>query len=688
MPDLNGLFKPASIALIGASNNPAKIGGIVLKNLIDSDYLGKIFPINPGETTLSDLKCYPGITDLPEIPDLAIIAIPNTKVLDTLEQIGQKGIKNVLVYTAGFKEAGEEGIALENKLTEISHKYQLNLLGPNCLGFVNNAINLNATFGQVPKTKGNLKIISQSGAIATAFFDWCQVNNLGVDQFITVGNKAIINELDILNYWKESGSSAPIGLYLESITNGPEFIKLTRTISEQHPIFIIKPGKSLEAASAMKSHTGSLAGADDVLQAALRQANLIHCESLSEFFYLSKTLAWENPPKGPKIAIISNAGGPGVIATDAVAQSKLIMANLSPATEKILSNLLPRMAGIHNPIDVLGDALSDRFITALETVLPEDEVDAVLVILTPQLMTQMGKTAQAIGEISKKYQKPIVCSFIGGKQIENGEEILNKYHVPNFDYPEEAIKVLEKIYLWQSQKDSAPSIETSPITLRLDYIQQIINLAKNDTKKLLTPTQADQLLEIAQVNAPANITTDNITIAEEFSLQAGWPVVLKTVQSDLLHKTESHGVITNIQTIAGLRTAWSQMQTLGPLIQIQKQVSEGVELIIGFKRDSVFGDTLIFGLGGKFVNLINDKNIFILPGSKDQFSNLIRSSQAFKLLSGYRGDQPYDISKIALIVSKLAYTFQNTPEITEMEINPLIVTHEAIWAVDTKIILK
>jgi acetyltransferase len=396
-----------------------------------------------------------------------IIAIPVDKALLVLEEVGQQKIKNVLIYSAGFKEMGQEGTANENRLLEISQRYDLNIMGPNCLGFLNNEIKLNATFGQAPSQNGNLKILSQSGAIATSFFDWAANHSLGINQFISLGNKSWTSFL-------EFGRTTTTGRtkrrriiksvsgwhVFESIADGQELLKIAKNSS--NPIFLLKPGKSPEAASAMKSHTGSLAGADDILDTALKEANIIRANTLEEFFNLAKALSWENAPIGPNVAIISNAGGPGVISADAIANSNLKLANLSPETVQILSEKLPRSASLHNPIDVLGDALSDRFGGAIDAVLKEDDVHALIVLLTPQIMTQIKETAQIIGEKSKEYQKPIYCSFIGGSQVGEGEKVLNQFKIPNFNFPENAIRTLSQVYNWSTDKP----LESIPFTPR------------------------------------------------------------------------------------------------------------------------------------------------------------------------------------------------------------------------------
>ncbi|MCL5784088.1 MAG: CoA-binding protein [Patescibacteria group bacterium] len=459
--DLTGLFFPKSVCVIGASRNQGKVGAIVLKNIIDSGFKGKIYPVNPNTSELDDLNCYKDVASLPEIPDLAVIAIPATQVLEVLKEIGEKGIKNAVVFSAGFKETGEEGERLEKELINIAESKNINVLGPNCLGFVNNLVPINVTFGEVAGQSGNLRFISQSGAIASSLFDWCKTNKLGFSEFITLGNKAVINENDILGYFQKHARKAspceanlpgtlPIGLYLESISKGSQFLKLTSEIAKQDPIFILKPGKTEAASKAMQSHTGAIAVEDAVLDAALFQAGVIRCQTLEDFFDLSRSFSWNQSPKGDKVAIISNAGGPAVISADAVISEGLKLAEFDTETHEKLLEILPRYAGILNPVDVLGDALADRYANASEIILQNKEVDALVVILTPQIMTQIEQTADSLGRLSEKYQKPIFCSFIGGSLVLEGEQELNKLKIPSFRFPERAIWATGK--MWQFRK--------------------------------------------------------------------------------------------------------------------------------------------------------------------------------------------------------------------------------------------
>ncbi len=701
MVNLSELLSPNTIAIIGASNNPQKIGGIVVKNIIDSGYKGKIYPVNLKEATVQNLTAYPNISSLPEIPDLAIFAIPSEILLPVLEEAGEKKIKNILIYTAGFKEAGEEGKLLESKLLSISEKYGFSLLGPNCLGFVNNSHDLNATFGKVSRQNGNLRILSQSGAIATSFFDWAEKNQIGLNQFITLGNKSVLNENQFLDFWqqnpiddqyKNSGLSnnEPIGLYLESITEGKEFLEICKKITVKNPIFIIKPGKSEGAATAMMSHTGSLAGSDSVLETALKESGVIRCDTLEEFFSVGKCLSWENAPKGRNVAIISNAGGPAVISADAVETYGLKLSKLSEVSTNRLKELLPRMAGLHNPVDVLGDALADRYKIALDEVLKEEDVDSALVILTPQIMTQIEDTAKIIGELSAKYQKPIVCSFIGGGQIEIGEKALNNFCIPNFAFPEQAIKTISKIVEWSEYKLKETSESHKSSFIPRFSISAASKFVKSINKEpgLVNPQNTSYLLEIAQISEPVSIVTNDLKTAQNFALEAGFPVVLKVATKNLVHKSDSGGVVTNLNSSEEIAKAWQTMNSGNVDILVQKQIEGGQELILGFKRDDIFGNTFFFGAGGKYVNLLNDKNLSLFPLTDEKLKTQITNSKIFPLLNGYRGTAKLDINKIISLSQKLGFLFENIEEIKEMEINPVIINEQGIYCADTKIILK
>ncbi len=707
--DLTALFCPKTLAIVGASRSPEKVGAVVLKGIQEAGYAGTIYPVNPKAVEVGGLKCYPSVTDLPETPDLAIVAIPAPLVLEALAEIGEKGVPNVIVMSAGFKETGDEGAKLEKQLVELADKYQINMLGPNCMGYVNTLCSLNATFAHTPTEVGNLRLVSQSGAVAASIFDWCDSINLGFSTFITLGNKAQITETDILEFYKNQtfeldnkGLShvRPIGLYLESVAHGTEFLKLVEAVSKTDPVLVIKPGKTSAGEHAMASHTGSMAGEDVVFETALRQAGGIRCNTLEDFFDLTKAFAWEDAPKGPKVAVVTNSGGPGVISADAVVSSGL---ELTPITNELKSKLLevlPPASGLANPVDVLGDALADRYYQAAEILFENAEVDVMLFLLTPLLMTEIEQTAEAINKLSKKYHKPIFCSFIGGTEVVAGNKILDTYKIPAYNFPERAIFAISKMYEWQRNKqqhDDIVSLVDMAADIDFEISKQIVFGAIRNQQVALDNFQVNDILTSVGITVPATRPVRTLEEAQIFSAENGWPVVLKLSASGLLHKKDIGGVITSIDSFQALEESWArinealnklapQMQELSA-IQIQQQVPDGVEVIVGVKKDATFGNVLLFGAGGTLAELIQDRNLYVLPMEDNAVDNFVASSKIYKVLKGYRGHEAYALDKLYDLLIRFAKTAEAHTQIAEMEINPVIVTPDAVWAVDGKVVL-
>ncbi len=713
--DLSSFLTPRSVTVIGASRSPEKVGAIVLKNLLDFHFPGHIYPVNPQTDSLQNLPCFKSVANLPEVPDLAIVALPAAAVIDTLTQIGTKGISNVVVFSAGFKEIGPDGARLEQQLTDIAARYHLRLLGPNCLGFINESASLNATFALSAHQSGNLRFISQSGAIAAALFDWCQSVGLGFSQFITLGNKPVLNENDFLTAFAAASlpppapglsSVSPIGLYLESISDGPEFVRLTTQISRTQPIFIIKPGKTPAAAAAMQSHTGAIAGADDILDTALAQAHVERCATLEDFFDLSRALAWENAPAGPRVAVISNAGGPAVLTADAIASSGLKLAELDAATKEKLQSVLPRSASIRNPIDVLGDALADRYAAAADTVLATGQADALLVILTPQVMTQVDRTAQLISDLSRKYPQPIFCSFIGGRLVHEGERILNQNLIPSFRFPERAVAAISAMWHWQSTRTAPAAISgsgpaspaeaegASPDSTR---IHQIVTAAEDSHHPALDNLETNEIMSLLGLPTPPTAAVPTLESAHQFATQTGWPVVLKLSSPGLLHKAHMGGVITGINNASQLELAWDRLNHAAAQLppaahdhlryQIQKEATSGIEVIVGLRVDPTFGPVLLFGAGGQLAELVADKNLKILPVSRDQVKDLVSKSKVFRLLQPQPGEPEYALDQLYDLIVNLTRLIPLLPQASDIEVNPVIVTHNHVWAVDAKILL-
>jgi len=713
--ELVNLFYPKSVAIIGASRSPEKLGTIILKNIQESGFSGKIYPVNPHADNINNLKAYPDVTELPETPELAIISIPACQVVEVLKQVGEKGTKNAVILSAGFKEVGEEGAKLEKSLVEAAKKHDINLLGPNCLGFVNNLAPINATFGEPVKLVGNLRFVTQSGAIAAGLFDWCNFVGLGLSEFVTLGNKAGLNENDILKYFHEQdqntlanhngeglSSLSPIGLYLESLVDGGEFLRLAKEITKTNPIFVIKPGKTKAAAKAMQSHTGAIAGEDDVLDAVLKHAGVVRCQTLEDFFDIARAFAWEDLPQGPKVAVVSNAGGPAVISADAVILEGLELAEFDQVTKDKLTEALPRSASIVNPVDVLGDALADRFSQAIEAVLQTDDVHALVVIMTPQIMTQIAQTAETIGNLSKKYKKPIFCSFIGGKLVAEGEQKLNEYKIPSFRYPERAIAAAGTMWKFRKYQMEAHEDGVVEETVQLESddnaCRAVIQEAVNKKYKTLDNLMADKVLCSVGIKSPPTKAAANLSEAKEFAKEHGWPVVLKLSSPGLLHKKEVGGVVLDILNEGQLDEAWHMLERKVEqldneiiehlVFQIQKDIQNGVEVIVGFKHDPTFGPVLLFGAGGSYAELIDDKNLHLLPVTRQKVVELVQKSKIYEILKGHKGEPPYALEKLYDLILRVAKLETMIPEAEDIEINPVIVTLNDVWAVDGKIIMK
>lgn len=708
--NLQSLFSPKSIAVVGASSSPEKVGAILLKNILASKFPGKVYPVNPNSENINGLKCYPNVASLPEAVDLVLIAIPSAGVNQVLDEVGKKGIKNVVVFSAGYKETGEEGKLLEDALIQISQKYGLNLLGPNCLGFVNKLCPINATFGQAVHQDGNLRFISQSGALAASLFDYCNSTGLGFSEFITLGNKAVINENDVLNYFLSKDASDqtgdqlhPIGLYLESISGGKEFLEIATKLSQKNPLFIIKPGKTSAAVKAMQSHTGSIAGADNVLDVALTQAGIVRCNTLEEYFDLSRAFAWEKAPQGPKVAIVSNAGGPAVISADAVLTEGLELAELDDQTREKLHQVLPRFASVIDPVDVLGDALADRITQACEIILQTNQAQSLVVILTPQVMTQITKTAESIGNLAKKYNKPIFCSFIGGSLIAKGEQRLNEYKIPSFRFPERAISTIALMWKWKKWQQQFSAMHTGDSTNNLIALESQQNIKKvlektiNNNQNSLDNFDANEVLKLSGITTPQTQKINNLEEAKKFVQENHWPVALKLSSPGLLHKADVGGVIKDISNEAELETAMADLDNIivklpsnfqGNIVkQIQKYISQGIEVIIGIKKDPTFGPVLLFGAGGSLAELILDRNLHLLPIDLKLAQELVGKSKIYKILKGYRGEAQLALDKLYDVIVRLGKVYELLPEASEIEINPLIITQNDVWAVDGKIVL-
>lgn len=690
-------FSPKSIAIIGASENPQKIGAKILSNIIDGGYDGSIYPINPHSQTIHGLKTYPKITDIPEPVDHVIIAVPAQIVPQVLQDCATKGTPGASIISAGFKETGEEGRKLEDQVAAIAKTADIYLLGPNCLGFMNTDIKLNATFSATQARPGNIILFSQSGAFGTAILDWANKVNLGFKYFMSIGNKTILDETSFLQLWLdefyENTDDLVFAGYLEDIHEGRFFMHLASKLSKKHPIIIHKPGKSKEALLAMSSHTGAMATKDRIIGAALKQSGCIRVDDIQSLFDTLQVLSRQSIPRGNRIAIVTNAGGPGVSTTDNIKDSQLELAHISEATTFRLQQSLPPAASPNNPIDILGDATAERYDKALEAVLVDENVDGVVVLLTPQAVTEVEKTASVIAEKYRKYQsKPVIPCFIGGEIIGPGIDILNYSQMPVFTNPLQAVQALSHAYEYRKslQYNVFGYIKPSPVSPLTPVNPTTTNICGEEAEAIVRgygiPVAWSLYLSPEQ------------EITEALVKQLRFPLAAKLSTPLILHRTEVSGVRLNLRDLQEVRTALNEIKASWERhypgnssykIQLQTFFEEGEEIILGFEQDPSFGPVILFGSGGILTELFEDFSQRIAPVDEQEAWHIIEETKAFKLIMGFRGRPKRDISSIARTIVKLSTLALEHPEIKEFDINPFIVLNDGFggFAVDTKIVL-
>ncbi len=609
---LKTFFKPKSIAVIGASNHQGKVGNDIMLNL--ENYPGKVLPINPKDEEVAGKKSYPSILKVPEVPELAIIVIPAEAVLEIVQQCAKKGTKNIVIVSSGFKEIGGDGVAREKKLIDLKNKYSLEILGPNCLGYIATGQKVNASFAETFPKLGNVAFFSQSGALGTAVLDTAEAQKLGLSYFISLGNKSDIDELDLLKYLGHDRQTKVILAYLESITDGGQFIKQAREVSLKKPVIVLKSGKTVAGSQAVSSHTGSLAGSAVVYSAAFKQAGVIEAEDALDFFDLAEGLAYQNYPAGNRVAILTNAGGPGILLTDWLPTFGLELAKLSESTKEKLKAVLPPAANTHNPVDVLGDALADRYRAAFEILIKDKNIDSIIVALTPQRMTQIKETTDVIGKLKDKTDKTVVLCFMGELETIKNYQAFADNHLPQFNYPLEAIKVLSKMYWYgkwrQEQPEVAPAVKPASASK-----------IPNWPAGFVEPDLARKFLAKEKFPLHRALFAKDAASAVKAAKAIGYPVAAQVVSKQVIHKSDVGGVKINIGSDADLTSAINEMNTkivqkISDVIIDGFMIAEmvkGQEMIIGLKRDPQFGAVVMLGLGGIYTEIFKDVVFQIAP---------------------------------------------------------------------------
>ena len=703
----NQFFNPKSIAVIGASSKKNKLGYSLLRNLIDYRYKGKIYPINPKYKKILGIKAFSNVLAVPEKIDLAVIVVPAKIILSVLEECGRKKIKSVIIISSGFKEIGKEGKKLENKVLKIASKHKMRLLGPNCLGILDSINNLNASFSKQTFQKGKIGFVSQSGAICCAMLDWAEKMNIGFSRFVSLGNMADVNEIDLLRFFKKDSNTKIIIGYIEQITNGKKLIKEAFQITKTKPLIIIKAGETKEGNRAILSHTGALAKPNEMINFVFKQSGIIQVSSLSDLFNLIKFYAGKRQHylmspflNGPEIAVLTNAGGPGTITIDLHKKNNLEVASFEKNTIRILKENLPASASIKNPIDIIGDAKADRYKTALGALIKDKKTDGIIIILTPQSVTEIKKTAEIIVRLSKKSKKPILVSFIGGKNIEEGNKILNKANIPVYNYPGEAVKVLAKVWHYEKWKKENKKLKHFFYFKIPDYsfdkIRKIIKRTKEKKLRQLSVLDAEKILKIYQIPIIKSYLARNSDEAIKISQKINQPVVLKIASSDIIHKTDAGGIKGDLKNSKEIKSAFKEIirnvkrnfpkAKINGMI-IQPMVKEARETILGIKQNELFGPVVMFGAGGIFAEIFKDVSFRLPPLTKEEARQMIEETKIVKILKGARGQKPTDIRIIAEILLKLSILAKDFPEIKEVDINPLMVSEKKIVAVDVRMMV-
>ena len=699
--NLDKIFKPKIITVIGASNKIGSAGYRIFRNLIGSGYNGVVYPVNPNHESIQGVEAYPNVEKLPKTPDLAVIVTPAKTVLDIVEQCGKKGIKGILIISAGFKEIGDAGKALEQKLSAIRKKHGMRIVGPNCVGFILPYLEMNATFAGSMPEKGNIALFSQSGAVCGAILDWAAAAKVGFSSFISVGSMLDVDFGDLIDYFGMDAHTRSIVIYAENITNARKFMSAARSFARVKPIIVIKSGRFKEGAKAASSHTGAMAGEDYIYDAAFKRAGIVRVKKIGDLFNCASILAKQPRPTGPNLAIITNAGGPGVLATDSIIENGGKLATLSKETIEELNTFLPKHWSKGNPIDIIGDSDEDVYRKTMEVCLKDKNIDGLLVITVPQVMANPKRLAEHIIDLSKHITKPLLTSFVGEESVQYARQLLNRNNVPAYPTPEEAVEAymylyhyarhLELLYETPEERNIEPSKRGK------EKIKTIIKNALKEKRVLLNEAEAKEIIEQygIQTSTPRVAASEDeaVTIAKK----VGYPVVMKIHSPQITHKSDVGGVALNIDCEKTVRSAYKKMMKTVKQnvpdatiegVTIQKMIEHtGAEFILGSKKDPVFGSVILFGLGGIFTELFKDRAVGFPPLNQVLAQRILENTKAYQLLKGYRNIPPANMEKIEETMINFSQLLEDHPEISEIDINPLIPVGNDIVAVDARIVI-
>lgn len=694
---LKKIFHPTSIAAIGASDKEGTVGNALIKNLLSGTYTGKVYAVNHKHKTIQGKKSYPSIGSIKESVDLAIIATPAKTVPALVKECGEAGVKGLVIISAGFKESGAEGQAMYDDILQLARHYHMRIIGPNCLGFIHPSIGLNASFTNGMALPGNIAFISQSGALCTAILDWSIAENVGFSHFVSIGSMLDVGFHDLIDYFGTDAHTSSILIYMESLQNPRRFMSAARAFARYKPIIVLKAGKSEEGAKASLSHTGSLAGNDAIYDAAFRRAGIIEVSTIQQLFNCAKALAIQPLPKSNRLGIVTNAGGPGILATDYLIDNGGQLAQLRDETKAQLDAQLPAHWSHGNPVDVLGDASADTFANAVQLCASDPGVDAVLAIFTTQAVTSPTAAAQAL--VEKQLTKPVLACWMGEEAVSEGREVLEKGRIPNYRYPESAVVVFLKMYGYsrnlQLLHETPPDIPEKFNPDR-DAASELIQQVLSDGRIQMTESEAKALLNCYEIPTPQGKIVRSEAEARAYAQEIGFPVVMKVASPDIGHKSDFGGVVVGIKTSEEAAAAFTSIRInakkhhpeakiLG--VRLEQMVSKTYELLVGAKKDPVFGPAILFGSGGVLVEWLKDTCIGLPPLNMALAKRVIEGTRVYRLLQGYRGRAAVDMEALQFLLVKFSYLLMDFPEIREIDINPFSVDEKGGLALDAHIVL-
>ena len=702
---LDAIFRPKTVAVIGAKDTAPSVGRTIMMNLISGKFPGKIIPVNPKRTEVCGLPCIPSVVDAHEPIDLAIIVVPAPHVLEVMQSCVAVGVKSAIVIAAGFKESGPEGQRLEVAVADAARAGGIRMIGPNCLGVMNPSYGLNASFGRGMPKAGSLAFISQSGAMCAAVLDWSLSDGIGFSAFVSIGSMADVGWSDLIEYFGEDTATKGILMYMETIGDPRAFLNAASTVALDKPIIVIKPGRSPEAAKAAASHTGALVGSDAVFDAACERAGVLRVDTVSELFEIADVLSLQPRSKGPRLAVVTNAGGPAVLATDAAVQHGVEMAHLSEKTIETLSSFLPPAWSHSNPVDILGDADPERYKKAVDVVVHDKQVDGVLIVLTPQDMTDPTKTAENIGTSISSTQKPIIASWMGGNGVAEGRKILSRSRISSFEYPDDAAWSFATLWKHSKNMDAfcvpprwRPFATQEEVAARVAKAKELIHTAAAERRSILSERESKQLLKAYGVPVVEAFLAKSGDEAVKIAERIGYPVVVKIESSVITHKSNVQGVRLRLSDRKAVRDAFTSIKQrvtegYGPEafggVTVQKMVeTRGVELIVGSSIDSQFGPVILFGAGGVYVEALHDEVLGLPPLNAAQARRMIEKTKVSKVLSNPRGEAKVPLEPIEDLLMALSELVLEVPEVAECDMNPVLASSTGVLTLDARIVLS